>query len=154
MKRRKRRLLQYADDTCVIANTPATCQQLLNMVDQWLQWSGIKAKVTKCHTVAIQSSTGHTMDPQLTLAGQKLPFLGNNTITFLELVSSTVNLASQYVFLSTLCQPTFGPTLSGGTTKISQSAWWNCRCAMTLCSMKMRLGQIPGSPLCYSQCRY
>ena len=72
-------LLQYADDTCVIANTPAAYQQLLNMVDQWLEWSGMKAKVAKCHSVAIQSSTDHTMDPQLTLSGQKLPFLGNNT---------------------------------------------------------------------------
>ena len=78
-------LLQYADDTCVIANTPAACQQLLNMVDRWLEWSGMKAKVAKCHSVAIQSSTGHTMDPQLTLSGQSLPFLGNGTIRFLGL---------------------------------------------------------------------
>ena len=78
-------LLQYADDTCVIANTPVACQQLLNMVDRWLEWSGMKAKVVKCHSVVIQSSTGHTMDPQLTLSGQKHPFLGNNTIKFLGL---------------------------------------------------------------------
>ena len=78
-------LLQYADDTCVIANCPAACQQLLNMADQWIEWSGMKAKVAKCHTVAIQSSTGHTKDPQITLSGQSLPFLGNGTIKFLGL---------------------------------------------------------------------
>lgn len=55
------------------------------MVDQWLEWSGMKAKAAKCQSVAIQSSTGCTMDPQLTLSGQKLPFLGNNTIKFLVL---------------------------------------------------------------------
>ena len=27
-------LLQYADDTCVLVNSPVSCQQLLNMVDQ------------------------------------------------------------------------------------------------------------------------
>ena len=41
-------LVQYADDTCVIANTPVACQQLLNMVDQWLEWSAMKAKAAKC----------------------------------------------------------------------------------------------------------
>ena len=46
-------LLQYADDTCVIADSPAACQQQLNQVDQWLGWSGMKAKVTKCYCVAI-----------------------------------------------------------------------------------------------------
>jgi len=45
----------------------------------------MKAKVAKCHSVAIQGSTGHTMDPQLTLSGQKLPLFGNNTIKFLGL---------------------------------------------------------------------
>ena len=30
-------LLQYADDTCLLANSPASCQHLLNMVDNWLQ---------------------------------------------------------------------------------------------------------------------
>jgi len=56
--------------------------------------------------------------------------------------------------LHTLCQQTSDRTLPGGVTKISQSAWWNWQCAMTLCSMKLRPGkQIPGPPLCFSQCR-
>lgn len=29
-------LLQHADDTCVVANTPAACQQQLDVVDRWL----------------------------------------------------------------------------------------------------------------------
>ena len=64
-------LLQYADDTCVIANTPATCQQLLNMVDQWLEWSGMKAEVAKCHSVAIQSSTVHTLRADTSFLGEQ-----------------------------------------------------------------------------------
>ena len=38
-------LLQYADDTCIMANSPAAGQHLLDMVDSWLQWSGMRAKV-------------------------------------------------------------------------------------------------------------
>ena len=78
-------LLQYADDTCVIADSPAACQHQLKMVDQWLGWSGMKAKVPKCHSLAIQGSTGHTINPQLSLSGQTLPFVGNGTIKFLGL---------------------------------------------------------------------
>ena len=38
-------VLLYADDTCLLADSPATCQHLLDMVHQWLQWSGMRAKV-------------------------------------------------------------------------------------------------------------
>ena len=44
-------LLQYADDTCLLANSPASCQYLLNIVDDWLQWSGMQAKAAKCHSL-------------------------------------------------------------------------------------------------------
>ena len=78
-------LLQYADDTCIVADGPATCQHLLTMVERWLAWSGMKAKVPKCFSLALQGSTGRTFDPQLTLEGQTLPFMGNQTIKFLGL---------------------------------------------------------------------
>ena len=51
-------LLQYADDACLIADSPSSCQQLLHVVDGWLQWSGMKVKVPKCHSLAIEASTG------------------------------------------------------------------------------------------------
>ena len=78
-------LLQYADDTCIIAKDPASCQYLLQIVDQWLQWSGMEAKVPTCCSLAIQSSTGKLTDPGLTLAGKPLPFIGNGSIRFLGL---------------------------------------------------------------------
>ena len=76
-------LLQYADDTCLVANGPAACQSLLNTTNNWLQWSGMRAKVPKCHTLAIQSSSGRVMDPQLTINDQPIPFIGNTSIKFL-----------------------------------------------------------------------
>ena len=77
--------LQYADDTCLLANCPAACQQLLNITDQWLSWANMKAKVVKCHSAAIQSTTGHIIDPELELSGEKLPFIKDKTIKFLGL---------------------------------------------------------------------
>ena len=76
-------LLQYADDTCITANSPAACQHLLDMVDSWLQWSGMRAKVPKCHCLALQSSTGKLLDPHLSIQNQTIPFIGSGSIKFL-----------------------------------------------------------------------
>ena len=58
-------LLQYADDACLIAESPSSCQQLLHVVDGWQQWSGRKVKVPKCHSLAIKASTGRVVYPNL-----------------------------------------------------------------------------------------
>ena len=76
-------VLQYADDTCLVAKSPAACQVLLNRAEQWLKWSMMKPKVPKCHSVAIQSSSGKVIDPQLTIANKEIPFMGNKSIKFL-----------------------------------------------------------------------
>ena len=68
--------LQYADDTCLIADSPASCQQLLHVVDRWLKWSGMKAKVPKCHSLALQASTGRVVNPHLFIASEPVRFLG------------------------------------------------------------------------------
>ena len=67
-------LLQYADDMCLIANSPSSCQQLLHLVDRWLSWSGMKAKVAKCHSLAIKASVSKLVDPHLSIDGQHIPF--------------------------------------------------------------------------------
>ena len=56
-------LLQYADDTCILANSPASAQHLLDMTSDWLQRSGVKAKVTKCHLLAVAGSSGNSLTP-------------------------------------------------------------------------------------------
>ena len=73
---------QHADDTCLVTNSLAACQHLLNLTDRWLDWSMMRAKIPKCCTV---SSTGHSINPRLTLSGQRLPFMGDNTTKFLGL---------------------------------------------------------------------
>lgn len=72
--RHKVNILQYADDTCLVANSPASCQFLLSMVSDWLSWAGMKAKVCKCHTISLQSSIGKMVDPQLQLDGVHIPY--------------------------------------------------------------------------------
>ena len=75
--------LLYADDTCVIGNTPAACQHLLGMVERWLDWSLLGAKVPKCHSLGIQASTGRTMNPGLSIAGEVIPPVNDDSFKFL-----------------------------------------------------------------------
>ena len=80
---RKTNLLQYADDTSLIADGPSSCRTLLDATDSWLEWSGTRANVPKCITMAIQSSTGRAYDPKLPLSGLPIPFIGASTFRFL-----------------------------------------------------------------------
>ena len=62
-KTQETNIFQYADDTFLIANGTSICQNLLKYVEQWLQWTGMKTKVPKCHhSLAIQDSSGKTYD--------------------------------------------------------------------------------------------
>ena len=67
-------LLQYADDTCLIGNSPVSCQHLLDMTAVWLQWSGMRAKITKCAALGLQGSSGKKIDPRLFLNSQQIPY--------------------------------------------------------------------------------
>ena len=63
----QKNVLQYADDICLIAISAASCQHLSNITDRWLEWAGMRAKVQKCHSLALQGSTGHTIEPKLAI---------------------------------------------------------------------------------------
>ena len=67
-------ILQYADDTCLVADSPASCQFLLSKVYDWLHWAEMRAKVPKCQSIALQASTSRLLDPQLHLDGAPIPF--------------------------------------------------------------------------------
>ena len=67
-------ILQYADDTCLLTNSPAACQFLLNITADWLQWSGRVAKIPKCQCLSLAASTGKLVDPHLTLNRASIPF--------------------------------------------------------------------------------
>ena len=76
-------ILLYADDTCLVANGPASCQHLLSQMERWLQWTGMTAKVSKCFTLGIQPSTAKRIDPHLHLQNENIPFIGDRSIRFL-----------------------------------------------------------------------
>ena len=65
--------LLYADDACIVSNTPAGCQHLLSMVECWLEWAKLKAKVPKCRSLVIQASSGKRMTTNLSIGGQTIP---------------------------------------------------------------------------------
>ena len=75
--------LQYADDTCLVADGPSSCQKLLKHVDRWLEWTGMRAKVPKCHSLAIHATSGKPYDPKLVLQGASVPFIGHEPVKFL-----------------------------------------------------------------------
>ena len=77
-------ILQYAADTCLLANSPASCQFLLSSVADWLHWAGMTAKVPKCKCISLQGSTGRLTDPHLQLHGISIPFT-KDSIKFLGL---------------------------------------------------------------------
>lgn len=68
-------MLQCVDDTCLVANYPVACQQLLNITDQFLGWSGMKAKLLNCHTMSLQRSTGHIINLPTHIVKHEPPFL-------------------------------------------------------------------------------
>ena len=56
----------------------------LQPVERWVQWTGIRAKPAKCHSLGIRTSTGKSFDPALTIDGQPIiPFIRNEAIKFL-----------------------------------------------------------------------
>ena len=63
---------------------PAACQHLLNITSDWLQWSGMEAKVPKCQCLSQQGSTGRSADPHLTLNGVPIPF-STGSVRFLDM---------------------------------------------------------------------
>ena len=73
-------VLQYADDTCLIADGPASCQRMLGKVESWLEWMGMRADMLKYHSLAIKASSGKKYDPRLQLSGKDIPFIGDHTI--------------------------------------------------------------------------
>ena len=75
--------LLYADDVCLVADGPGGAQLLLSQVERWLQWSGMRAKISKCFALSIKASTSKRFDPALKLEGQLIPYKGKETIRFL-----------------------------------------------------------------------
>ena len=56
------------------SNHKSSGQFLLNIVSDWLQWSGMVAKIPKCQCLALQAPTGKLVDPHLSLNGVPIPF--------------------------------------------------------------------------------
>ena len=90
---------------------------MLNVMDEWLTWSGMRAKPSKCQAVALKSCTNadnRVYDPQLGLGSSVIPFLDNTTTTFLGMsLSPTLN--------NTNCQDTISAKVQGMMEKIDRA---------------------------------
>ena len=75
--------LLYADDTCITAHTPAACQHLLDVVQQWFDWANLKAKPSKSRVLCIKASTGRVYMPPLSIGGEVIQHIGDSSFQFL-----------------------------------------------------------------------
>ena len=48
-----------------------------------MKWSGMKPAINKCQCVSLESLTGHVVDPNLNLVGEKIPLVGRESVHFL-----------------------------------------------------------------------
>ena len=75
--------LLYADDACIISSSAAGCQHLLDMVQRWLEWAQLRAKVPKCRSLVLQASSGRRVIPTLTINGDRIPTSEDGEFKFL-----------------------------------------------------------------------
>ena len=78
--------LLYADDTCITAHSPAACQHLLNIVQQWLDWAKMRAKPPKSRVLCIKASTGKEYIPHLSIGGESIQHIGDSPFKFLGML--------------------------------------------------------------------
>ena len=97
-------ILQYTDDTCLIAKNSKKCQQMLHATEVWLDWAGMKPTVSKCRALGLQSRTArssHFFNPQLSLCSEEIPYLENDATLFLGMpVTSIMPTTGHQEFLS------------------------------------------------------
>ena len=75
--------LLYTDDTCMVSSSPAGFHHLLDMVQGWLEWTHLKAKVPKCRSMVVQASTGKRVTSDLSIGGKAIPVVDDNSFKFL-----------------------------------------------------------------------
>ena len=74
-------LLQYADDSCLIANSVENCQLMCTATEKWLHWARMKAKVPKCRSLALKR--GKPCACTIFLNSLEVPSVGDEIIKFL-----------------------------------------------------------------------
>ena len=78
--------LWFADDGTLVSNSEKNCQLQCDVVERFLNWSGIEAKVVKCRSLAFRSRPkSEFYGPMLHICGQQIPFVGEAGAIFLGL---------------------------------------------------------------------
>ena len=75
-------VLGYADDIAIMTGHRVHNQEVINVIQEWLEWSvTMKAKPRKCKSTCL--SEGKPVDPKLTVAGELMAFIGDAAFKFL-----------------------------------------------------------------------
>ena len=76
----------FADDLTLLSDSSSSGQQQCHLVQKFLDWSKIEARVVKCSSLAFRSRSSSTFyNPKLKLCGQDILFAGDKSTTFLGL---------------------------------------------------------------------
>ena len=79
-------VLLFAEDAVLISNSLKNSQRQCNMVETFLQWTGMQAKVVKYRSLAFRSRPRSMFfDPNLQICGETIPFAGHSDNVFLGL---------------------------------------------------------------------
>ena len=72
----------YADDIAILTKLASENQQVLEVVQEWLEWTEtMKAKPKKCLATAL--ADGRPVDPQLTIKEHRIEWIANKPFKFL-----------------------------------------------------------------------
>ncbi|XP_062498986.1 uncharacterized protein LOC134176331 [Corticium candelabrum] len=76
----------FQDDLTLLSDSSSSGQQQCHLVQKFLDWSKIEARVVKCSSLAFRSRSSSTFyNPKLKLCGQDILFAGDKSTTFLGL---------------------------------------------------------------------
>ena len=94
----EKKQLSFVDDHTIIAKSPEDAQHILNTLDSYLLWTAcMRAKPPKCRSLFFKvfkkgaddrltpasENRYSAFDPQLSVSGKSIPFLGNEPLKFL-----------------------------------------------------------------------
>ena len=75
-------ILGYADDICNMTSLASHNQAMVNVIQEWLEWSQtMKAKPKKCKSTAMIG--GKPVDPKLMIAGSLMDYIDKAAFKFL-----------------------------------------------------------------------
>ena len=93
-------ILQYADDTCLVANSLENLQTMCNATSRWIRWARMSIKVPKCRILSVHRGLA-TKTPTILLGSEKVPPIISGQFKFLGMpvyIASDTHEHRKFIF--------------------------------------------------------